>query len=355
MEQVKLLPKTCACCSSDETAQGLGTLPVTVGNLTLDPPVFLAPLAGITDLPFRKAVLRFGAGLVVSEMVASQEMVQAKPSTRARAELGFGNDRTSVQIAGREAYWMAECAKLVADQGARIVDINMGCPAKKVTTGYSGSALMKDPDHALSLIEAVVGAVDVPVTLKMRLGWDDDCLNAADIAKRAEDAGVQMITIHGRTRCQFYKGVADWSAIGAVKSAVNIPVIANGDVVDTRSASRALELSSADGVMVGRGAQGQPWVLAQIAAELEGKDYAGEPQGSALADVILEHYEDMIRFYGPDLGVRNARKHLTWYLERLEGGMELRNLIIRERDAAVVLRRLTEGLANCGSTVEAAA
>ena len=330
-------------------------MPVTVGNLTLDPPVFLAPLAGITDLPFRKAVLRFGAGLVVSEMVASQEMVQAKPSTRARAELGFGNDRTSVQIAGREAYWMAECAKLVADQGARIVDINMGCPAKKVTTGYSGSALMKDPDHALSLIEAVVGAVDVPVTLKMRLGWDDDCLNAADIAKRAEDAGVQMITIHGRTRCQFYKGVADWSAIGAVKSAVNIPVIANGDVVDTRSASRALELSSADGVMVGRGAQGQPWVLAQIAAELEGKAYAGVPQGSALADVILEHYEDMIRFYGPDLGVRNARKHLTWYLERLEGGMELRNLIIRERDAAVVLRRLTEGLANCGSTVEAAA
>ena len=164
-----------------------------------------------------------------------------------------------------------------------------------------------------------------------------------------------MITIHGRTRCQFYKGVADWSAIGAVKSAVNIPVIANGDVVDTRSASRALELSSADGVMVGRGAQGQPWVLAQIAAELEGKAYAGAPQGSALADVILEHYEDMIRFYGPDLGVRNARKHLTWYLERLEGGMELRNLIIRERDAAVVLRRLTEGLANCGSTVEAAA
>ena len=355
MEQVKLLPKTCACCTSDKTAQGLGTLPVTVGNLTLDPPVFLAPLAGITDLPFRKAVLRFGAGLVVSEMVASQEMVQAKPSTRARAELGFGNDRTSVQIAGREAYWMAECAKLVADQGARIVDINMGCPAKKVTTGYSGSALMKDPDHALSLIEAVVGAVDVPVTLKMRLGWDDECLNAADIAKRAEDAGVQMITIHGRTRCQFYKGVADWSAIGAVKSAVNIPVIANGDVVDTRSASRALELSSADGVMVGRGAQGQPWVLAQIAAELEGKAYAGAPQGSALADVILEHYEDMIRFYGPDLGVRNARKHLTWYLERLEGGMELRNSIIRERDAAVVLRRLTEGLVNCGSTVEAAA
>jgi len=355
MEQVKLLLKTCACCSSDKTAQGLGTLPVTVGNLTLDPPVFLAPLAGITDLPFRKAVLRFGAGLVVSEMVASQEMVQAKPSTRARAELGFGNDRTSVQIAGREAYWMAECAKLVADQGARIVDINMGCPAKKVTTGYSGSALMKDPDHALTLIEAVVAAVDLPVTLKMRLGWDDGCLNAADIAKGAEEAGVQMITIHGRTRCQFYKGAADWGAIRAVKSAVDIPVIANGDIVDAHSATQALKLSKADGVMVGRGAQGQPWMLAQIAAELVGQAYNGVPQGNDLADVILEHYEDIIRFYGPDLGVRNARKHLTWYLERLEGGMELRNSIIRERDANVVLRHLTDGLKNCGNKIEIAA
>jgi nifR3 family TIM-barrel protein len=329
-------------------------LAVTVGNLTLDPPVFLAPLAGITDLPFRKTVLRFGAGLVVSEMVASQEMVQAKPSTRARAELGLDNDRTSVQIAGREAYWMAECAKLVADQGARIIDINMGCPAKKVTTGYSGSALMKDSDHALSLIAAVVAAVDVPVTLKMRLGWDDNNLNAADIAKRAEDAGIQMLTIHGRTRCQFYKGAADWAAIAAVKNGVNIPLIANGDVVDSLSAKRALELSGADGVMVGRGAQGLPWMLAQIAAEQAGHVYT-KPQGGEFADVILTHYEDMIRFYGPDLGVRNARKHLTWYLERLEGGMELRNAIIRERDACVVIKTLTAGLDGCGLTKQVAA
>lgn len=327
---------------------------ITVGNLTLDPPVFLAPLAGITDLPFRKTVLRFGAGLVVSEMVASQEMVQAKPSTRARAELGLDNARTSVQIAGREAYWMAECAKLVADQGAWIIDINMGCPAKKVTTGYSGSALMKDPDHALSLIAAVVAAVDVPVTLKMRLGWDDDSLNAADIAKRAEDAGVQMLTIHGRTRCQFYKGAADWAAIGAVKDAVNIPLIANGDIVDTHSAKRALEQSGADGVMVGRGARGQPWMLARIAAEQAGQLYSG-PQGGELADVILSHYEDMVHFYGPDLGVRNARKHLTWYLERLEGGMELRNAVIRERDAKLVIRTLTAGLDDCCLVNEVAA
>ena len=355
MEQVKLLPKTSTCCSSDKSAQGLGILSITVGNLTLDPPVFLAPLAGITDSPFRKMVLRFGAGLVVSEMVASQEMVQAKPSTRARAELGFGNDRTSVQIAGREAYWMAECAKLCVGQGARIIDINMGCPAKKVTTGYSGSALMKDPDHALSLIEAVVDAVDTPVTLKMRLGWDDECLNAADIAKRAEEAGVQMITIHGRTRCQFYKGAADWGAIKAVKSAVRIPVIANGDIVDSRSANRALDLSKADGVMVGRGAQGQPWILAQIAAEISGQVYTGIPQGSALADIILEHYEDMIRFYGEDLGVRNARKHLSWYLERLQGGLDLRKTIIREKSSSIVIGHLTQGLKNCGPLIEAAA
>lgn len=328
---------------------------VTVGNLTLDPPVFLAPLAGITDLPFRKMVLRFGAGLVVSEMVASQEMVQAKPSTRARAELGFGNERTSVQIAGREAYWMAECAKLCVGQGARIIDINMGCPAKRVTTGYSGSALMKDPDHALSLIEAVVNAVDTPVTLKMRLGWDDESLNAAEIARQAEDAGVQMITIHGRTRCQFYKGAADWAAINAVKSAVNIPVIANGDIVDSKAAQRALYQSNADGVMVGRGAQGQPWILAQIVAELAGQEYTKIPQGGDLADVILEHYEDMIRFYGEDLGVRNARKHLSWYLERLQGGAELRKAVIRETNPSIVIRRLRDGLQNCGAIIEAAA
>ena len=189
---------------------------VTVGDINLNPPVFLAPMAGITDLPFRRLVASFGAGLVVSEMVASQEMVQAKPGVRERAELALGDDSTSVQLAGRDAEWMAKAAKMVEANGARIIDINMGCPAKKVTGGLSGSALMKTPDHALTLIEAVVDAVTVPVTLKMRLGWDDDCLNAPDIAKRAEAAGIQMLTIHGRTRCQFYKGSATWAAIRAV-------------------------------------------------------------------------------------------------------------------------------------------
>ncbi len=197
-------------------------MPITLNDTTLAPPVFLAPLAGITDLPFRNLVSRFGAGLVVSEMVASQEMVQAKPGVRERAELGYGIANTAVQIAGREAYWMAEAARMIEANGAALIDINMGCPAKKVTSasgaGAAGSALMKDLDHALSLIEAVVEAVKLPVTLKTRLGWDEDCLNAADLARRAETAGIRMITIHGRTRCQFYKGHADWAAIAAVKT-----------------------------------------------------------------------------------------------------------------------------------------
>ncbi len=283
--------------------------------MMIDPPVLLAPLAGITDLPFRRLVSRFGAGLVVSEMVASQEVVQARPLARARAELGFGEGATAVQLAGREPYWMAEAARYVEAQGARVIDINMGCPARKVTTGYSGSALMKDPDHALRLIEAVVGAVSVPVTLKTRLGWDDACLNAPDLARRAEDAGVRMVTIHGRTRCQFYSGHADWAAIRAVRQAVRIPVIANGDIVDAASARAALAASGADGVMVGRGAQGAPWRLAQIAAALYARPAPVVPQGAALADLVIAHYEDMLSFYGADLGAKVARKHLGWYLE----------------------------------------
>jgi nifR3 family TIM-barrel protein len=288
--------------------------------LEITPPTLLAPMAGITDLPFRRAVARFGAGLVVSEMVASAEMVTARPSVRARAriDLGLGGDAsvpTSVQLAGREARPMAEAARMVTDLGARIIDINMGCPAKQVTGGASGSALMRDPDHALRLIEAVVGATDRPVTLKMRLGWDTDCLNAAMIARRAEAAGVRMVTIHGRTRAQFYKGRADWAAIREVVAAVTIPVIANGDVTDAATARAALVASGAAGVMIGRGAQGRPWAVAEIAAALHGTPAPAIPRGAALADLVAAHHADMLAFYGRDLGLRIARKHLGWYAD----------------------------------------
>ena len=288
---------------------------VVIGPHKICPPVLLAPMAGITDLPWRRQVASFGAGLVVSEMVASQEVVQASPLARARAELGMSEAATAVQLAGRDAYWMAEAARYVEGQGARIIDINMGCPAKRVTTGACGSALMKDLAHALRLIEAVVAAVKVPVTLKTRLGWDDASLNAPQLAQMAEAAGVQMITVHGRTRCQFYKGQANWAAIAPIKAAVRIPVIANGDIVDIATARAALAQSGADGIMIGRGAQGRPWLLAQIAHALFGTAAPVVPQGQALAELVGQHYQAILAFYGPNLGLRVARKHLGWYLD----------------------------------------
>lgn len=317
---------------------------IDLARLTLDPPVFLAPLAGITDLPFRRVVAGFGAGLVVSEMVASQEVVQGRPLARARAELGFAEAATSVQLAGRDPYWMAEAARWCEGQGARIIDINMGCPARKVTNGWSGSALMREPDHALRLIEAVVGAVSVPVTLKTRLGWDDDCLNAPDLARRAAGAGVAMVTIHGRTRCQFYKGRANWAAIRAVRDAVDVPVIANGDITGPETAATALMASGAAGVMVGRGTQGRPWVLAQIAAALFGHPAPQVPRGAALADLVCAHYEAMLDFYGRDLGIRIARKHLGWYMDAAGGDTARRAGLLTATDPALVLHLLRGAL-----------
>jgi tRNA-dihydrouridine synthase B len=321
-------------------------LAIQVANNTLTEPVLLAPMAGITDLPFRRLVAGFGAGLVVSEMVASQEMVQARPGTRERAELGAGIENTSVQIVGREARWMAEAARMVEAMGARIIDINMGCPAKKVVNGWSGSALLRDLDHALGLIEAVVSAVRVPVTLKTRLGWDDACLNAPDLARRAEAAGIAMIAIHGRTRCQFYGGTADWAAIRHVTDAVSIPVIANGDILCTRTARTALERSGAAGVMIGRGARGRPWLLAEVADRLAGRRPRARPEGAALADMVAGHYEDMLSFYGRDLGRRVARKHLGWYMDEAGTPPGLRREVLTEADPARVRSILPVALAS---------
>ncbi|HWA22112.1 MAG TPA: tRNA dihydrouridine synthase DusB [Caulobacterales bacterium] len=273
--------------------------------------VLLAPMAGVTDWPFRRQAVRFGAPYVVAEMTAGAQLAQAQPDAMRRLARAPGDAPLVIQLAGREETWMARGAQIAQDHGADVIDINMGCPARQVTNGYSGSALMREPDHALRLIEAVVRVARVPVTLKMRLGWDCGALNAPDIARRAEAAGVAMIVVHGRTRQQFYKGAADWRAISATAGAVSIPVIANGDIRNAADARRALALSGAAGVMIGRAAQGRPWLPAAIERALDSDGEIIAPSRRAILESLLDLQEDAHDFYGPKHGVRIARKHIA--------------------------------------------
>jgi len=288
--------------------------PLKIGDIALANRVLLAPMSGVTDAPFRRLVARLGAGLVVSEMTASDDLAQGRPISRLRCEAA-GIGPHVVQLAGCETRWMAEGARIAEAAGADIIDINMGCPARHVTGGQSGSALMRDLDHAVSLIEATISAVKVPVTLKMRLGWDDRTRNAPELARRAEAAGVQMITVHGRTRCQFYKGEADWSAVRAVRDATRLPLVVNGDITSYETALEALEESGADAVMIGRGAQGAPWLPGQIGRRLDGGLAEAAPSLPEQLSYIRALYEEICAHYGVRVGLRHARKHLGWALD----------------------------------------
>ncbi len=314
--------------------------PIRIGSITLSDPVVLAPMTGVSDLPFRRLVSRYGVGMVVSEMIASRAMVlQTKNSLRMAQHDALENPRT-VQLAGCDPDIMAEAAKLNEDMGADIIDINFGCPVKKVVNSYAGSALMKDELLAGKILESVAKAVSIPVTLKMRMGWDHQSLNAPTLAKMAEDAGIQMITVHGRTRCQMYKGAADWGFIRQVKDAIRLPVVVNGDITTFEDVDRALDESGADGVMIGRGTYGRPWFPAQVAAYLRDGSHISDPSLEEKRAVILEHYEDILKLYGKQNGVMVARKHVGWYSAGLSESASFRHQLNTIGDAGEAMQHI---------------